>query len=246
MAAYKIPTDQLEKYKKSVHWKMMTSKGDLLAPTCNDCHGNHGATPPGVGSVANVCGTCHAIFAQKFATSVHQQIFDKACVECHSNHAVLKPSDEWLGTRTDAICATCHSGNDDKGAVAAARMRGDIERLRAGLERSGGLMARLKNAGIEQLVLTDAKKILELYTPEVHALYHQMVTKSDVKLEVLPIEYFRQIALQLSFEADLITLFKESRIIAFGWALRHANAWLPRLAGAAVAGLGAALLAQAI
>jgi urease accessory protein len=34
--------------------------------------------------------------------------------------------------------------------------------------------------------------------------------------------------------------------IAFGWALRHANAWLPRLAGAAVVGLGATLLAQAI
>jgi len=34
--------------------------------------------------------------------------------------------------------------------------------------------------------------------------------------------------------------------IAGGWALRHANAWLPRVAGAAVLGLGATLLAQAI
>ena len=34
--------------------------------------------------------------------------------------------------------------------------------------------------------------------------------------------------------------------IAFGWALRNANAWLPRVAGAAVVGLGATLLAQAI
>ena len=34
--------------------------------------------------------------------------------------------------------------------------------------------------------------------------------------------------------------------IAAGWALRHANAWLPRMAGAAVLGLGATLLAQAI
>ncbi|HYP69939.1 MAG TPA: HupE/UreJ family protein, partial [Variovorax sp.] len=33
--------------------------------------------------------------------------------------------------------------------------------------------------------------------------------------------------------------------IAVGWALRHANAWLPRLAGAGVLALGAALLAQA-
>ncbi|HEX7864793.1 MAG TPA: HupE/UreJ family protein [Variovorax sp.] len=34
--------------------------------------------------------------------------------------------------------------------------------------------------------------------------------------------------------------------IAMGWTLRHANAWLPRIAGAAVLGLGATLLAQAI
>jgi len=34
--------------------------------------------------------------------------------------------------------------------------------------------------------------------------------------------------------------------IATGWALRHANAWLPRVAGAAVVALGATLLSQAV
>jgi urease accessory protein len=34
--------------------------------------------------------------------------------------------------------------------------------------------------------------------------------------------------------------------IGLGWALRHANAWLPRVAGAAVVGLGATLLSQAV
>lgn len=34
--------------------------------------------------------------------------------------------------------------------------------------------------------------------------------------------------------------------MALGWALRHSNAWLPRVAGAAVVGLGATLLVQAI
>ncbi|MFM9926488.1 HupE/UreJ family protein [Variovorax sp. H27-G14] len=34
--------------------------------------------------------------------------------------------------------------------------------------------------------------------------------------------------------------------IALGWSLRHANAWLPRVAGAAVVALGATLLAQAV
>jgi len=34
--------------------------------------------------------------------------------------------------------------------------------------------------------------------------------------------------------------------IAMGWVLRHANAWLPRVAGAAVVALGATLLSQAV
>src|SRR6185503_16902167 len=54
-----IPSDQYEKYKTSVHAQALYEKQDLSAPTCNDCHGNHGATPPGIASVANVCGQCH-------------------------------------------------------------------------------------------------------------------------------------------------------------------------------------------
>jgi len=41
------------------------------------------------------------------------------------------------------------------------------------------------------------------------------------------------------------TLVLHAAGIAAGWALRHANAWLPRVAGAGVLGLGVALLAQA-
>ncbi|WP_174543723.1 HupE/UreJ family protein, partial [Variovorax boronicumulans] len=42
------------------------------------------------------------------------------------------------------------------------------------------------------------------------------------------------------------TLLLHAAGIALGWALRHANAWLPRVAGAAVVALGATLLAQAV
>ena len=155
MAEYKLadgtalPTSQFADYQKSVHYAALTKGNDLSAPTCNDCHGNHGAAPPGVGAVANVCGTCHAVFATKFQTSVHAQIFDKGCVECHSNHTVLKPSDDMLGSSGNAVCATCHSGADDNGAVAADRMRRGIEALKLGIGRSGELIARVSNAGIE-------------------------------------------------------------------------------------------------
>ena len=66
-----LSTSQRDDYQKSVHFDALTRQNDLSAQTCNDCHGNHGATPPGVGAVSNVCGTCHAVFATKFATSAH-------------------------------------------------------------------------------------------------------------------------------------------------------------------------------
>src|SRR6266542_3714522 len=71
MRGFKIPSDQFDNYKKSVHAKALYDKQDLSAPTCNDCHGNHGATPPGIASVANVCGQCHARQAELFQTSPH-------------------------------------------------------------------------------------------------------------------------------------------------------------------------------
>ncbi|HTM14678.1 MAG TPA: multiheme c-type cytochrome, partial [Bryobacteraceae bacterium] len=69
MQSYGIPTDQLAKWKASVHGEAMLKKQDLSAPTCNDCHGNHGAAPPSVASVANVCGTCHVRQADLFQKS---------------------------------------------------------------------------------------------------------------------------------------------------------------------------------
>jgi predicted CXXCH cytochrome family protein len=178
MSGYKLPdgtplpTNQFAEYQKSVHYAALTRGNDLSAPACNACHGNHGAAPPGVGAVANVCGTCHAVFAQKFETSVHRQIFDKGCVECHGNHAVLKPSDEMLGASGHAICATCHNSADDAGATSAGRMRGSIERLKASIGTSSALIARVRNAGIEvsaqELALAEARSHLTLARTEMH------------------------------------------------------------------------------
>jgi predicted CXXCH cytochrome family protein len=188
MAEYKgadgtaLPTSQFADYQKSVHYAALTKGNDLSAPTCNDCHGNHGATPPGVGAIANVCGTCHAVFAQKFETSVHKQIFDKGCVECHSNHAVLQPSDAMLGVTGKGICTPCHTVEDkgDKGAAAAETMRTQIEQLKTGVEQSSALIASVRNAGIEvsneELALREARTKLTLARTEMHAFEPTQVT----------------------------------------------------------------------
>ena len=184
MAGYKtdtgpLPTNQFDNYKTSVHYAALTGKRDLSAPTCNDCHGNHGAAPPGVGAIANVCGTCHSVFAERFAGSPHQDVFEKGCIECHENHAIAKPSDAMLGVGAGAICSTCHDG--DPGAKAATAMRASIDSLRSSIDHSRGLLEQLQNAGMEvgedQLRLREADSRLTLARTEVHMFRDPPVDK---------------------------------------------------------------------
>jgi predicted CXXCH cytochrome family protein len=147
-----IPSDQYAKYKTSVHAQALYERQDLSAPTCNDCHGNHGATPPGIASVANVCGQCHARQAELFQTSPHKAAFDQKelgeCITCHSNHAINKPSDQLLGTNQGALCVNCHT-QGDKGFVAAGYMRSRIDELLADVNQSTEILDRAERAGME-------------------------------------------------------------------------------------------------
>lgn len=151
MKGYNIPTDQVEKYRKSVHAEML-AQGDTAAPTCSTCHGNHGATPPGVSSVANVCGTCHVFFAQLFEKSAHQPAFARmglpGCVQCHSNHEVVKPSDGWVGVGPRAVCVNCHTAGD-KGYAGAQKMAGDLAKLRTFLGRAEEILGTAERSGME-------------------------------------------------------------------------------------------------
>jgi predicted CXXCH cytochrome family protein len=173
-----LPTDQREKYEKSVHHKAMVDRHDLSAPTCNDCHGNHGAAPPGVDAIANVCGTCHTVFATKFALSTHSLIFDRGCVECHNNHDIAQPSDAMLGTGKEALCSTCHSEGDN-GFKAAAAMRGGIDQLKTSIALSQEQIDSVENAGMDMadqaLLLREASNHLTRARTEMHAFDPKLV-----------------------------------------------------------------------
>ncbi len=95
-----LPTDQQSRYTESVHYAAMTENGDLSAPTCNDCHGNHGATPPEVRAVATVCAQCHSRPAELFTPSEIRKDLDTAgfpeCATCHGHHRIVPPGDALL------------------------------------------------------------------------------------------------------------------------------------------------------
>jgi predicted CXXCH cytochrome family protein len=152
MKPYGIPTNQYAGYNNSVHHDAMMVRGDLSAPTCTTCHGNHGATPPGVASVANVCSTCHAFQAQLFEKSPHKAAFATAgfpgCVTCHSNHEIKHPTDELIGTRGKAVCIECHT-EGDPGFKTAGEMKNRLAELDSAVARSTSILATAERAGME-------------------------------------------------------------------------------------------------
>lgn len=152
MAAYGIPINQVQLYTASVHGIALMKNRDLAAPTCNSCHGNHGAVPPGVDSVANVCGQCHARQWELFNKSPHQKAFAEnnlmACITCHEHHDIARPTDAMLGVESTANCVMCHD-KTSPGYSAAAQMKSGIVRLDQNLNAARALLERAERAGME-------------------------------------------------------------------------------------------------
>jgi hypothetical protein len=188
MQPYKIKHDQFAGYSTSVHHEALTKRGDLSAPTCTTCHGNHGAAPPGVASVVHVCSTCHVFQAQLFDASPHKAAFDAAgmpgCVTCHSNHRIVHPDDSMVGTGPQAICTTCHT-QGDAGFVVAGNFQQQLAALQSAIGRSDEVLTRAERSGMEvgeaQLELTSARDQLTKARVTLHSFTPKKF-EEDIKL----------------------------------------------------------------
>jgi hypothetical protein len=152
MKGHAISTDQFEKYNTSVHHEAMVSRGDLSAPTCTTCHGNHGAAPPGVDSVQHVCSKCHAFQDQMYEKSSHKTAFESAalpgCVVCHSNHGIIHPTDAKLGTGPQAVCMQCHTPGDTCDRARADMLRG-LTQLDDAINKAHDVLGVAESSGME-------------------------------------------------------------------------------------------------
>jgi len=157
---------QNESWRQSVHGKALLEKGDLSAPTCNHCHGNHGALPPQVDSVANACGTCHGRAAKLFADTKMKHGFEQSklpgCVTCHAtrvdagppdSHLIRVPTDELLGMEQGAVCNECHNEQQPKHGVAGAKeakaLREGLDDLKAGIDYAREILDEADHLGME-------------------------------------------------------------------------------------------------
>ncbi len=167
MAGYGIPTDQFEKFSKSVHGVALLEKQDTGAPACNDCHGNHGATPPGVTSIEQVCGHCHVNNMQYFTASRMGHAFVEkgyhGCEECHGNHGIHKTSDNMVGTQAGAVCLDCHS-EGEKGFEMAGKIHAELAGLATGYDQAVTAQQEVQRIGMDDVdigfMLQDAHQSL--------------------------------------------------------------------------------------
>jgi hypothetical protein len=152
MGRYGLSTNQVADYRQSVHAHALYEKGDTSAPTCNDCHGNHGAIPPGVDSVANVCGTCHLREGSLFRETERKLDVDlEACIQCaicHDNHAIRRPTHEMIGVGPASTCTACHAEGEET-YDHVARMGEAVLALKTRIEEAEGLLHEAERAGME-------------------------------------------------------------------------------------------------
>lgn len=116
MRPYGIPIDQVAEYRRGIHG--LTLLGKLAgvepdrAPTCIDCHGGHGSTPPETGKLHAVCGTCHSTEHRYFKAGPHygasKQVRVPGCVDCHGSHRNTLPAVGLLDRRGQGDCGACH------------------------------------------------------------------------------------------------------------------------------------------
>lgn len=115
-----------EKYDKSIHG-MLLAKGDVRAPTCNDCHTahqieTHTNTHFKQASDAR-CGTCHVDSLKHYRDTYHGKAMAlgrpnvaddvAACYDCHGDHNILpvsNPESTLSKQNIKATCAKCHPG----------------------------------------------------------------------------------------------------------------------------------------
>lgn len=184
MKKYGIATDQYAKYNTSVHHQDLVVAGDLSAPTCTTCHGNHGAVPPGVDKVQNVCAKCHIFQAQMYEKSTHRTAFDQAglpgCVVCHSNHGIQVPTDAKLSAGSQGVCMQCHTPGD-KCDQARVTMLAGLTQLDQAVKAADLQLAQAESVGMDvteaRMGQNQAKDALTKARVAIHSFHPDVVNE---------------------------------------------------------------------
>jgi len=162
MATYKLPSDQLEKFRTSVHGTALFVDQHPLAPTCATCHGSHGAAD--VQGITAACGHCHSRTLEYFNQSPHHKAVQAGkmseCTSCHGFHDTPPPSLALF----DTACPTCHAA-DSPGFATAQKLKTLLTQAQQELET-----AKVELAQVERLAPTAERFRPRLQQAQAHYL----------------------------------------------------------------------------
>lgn len=179
MSKYSLNGDEYEQYSKGIHGIKLLEYKDLNVPTCTTCHGNHGAAPPGVSEVANMCGKCHINTRDYFVKSIHYKK-GVECANCHENHNIqsLKVANDFnlnkMMLRYDEICIKCHTEKDQKYTKFSNHLKRLIKQTQQKLNTAEKLLKKGVSTGIyvdkEMILSQEAKTHLTEFAVIQHSL----------------------------------------------------------------------------
>jgi predicted CXXCH cytochrome family protein len=98
------------------------------------------------------------------------------CAACHSNHDVVHPTDELIGTASPAVCVTCHD-KGEAGYQAADLVHRRLAELNGRIAGADEILKRAARAGMEvskasfelndaRDSLTNARVVLHTFSPD--------------------------------------------------------------------------------
>lgn len=197
MGKYGLPSNAYAGFARSLHGKRLLA-GDIRAvPSCVSCHGSHGATPPGVREIGNVCGQCHTKERDLVDASPHGAATQAGkmaeCNSCHGHHYIPPPTSGMLET----LCVKCHAVGSDASQVGQRMLSliRDEERKVALAEQELNEMRRegQEVAGMEAM-LRQAKMADVLTAQDQHSMDPDRVEQHTVLAGATGQEIIDQIA----------------------------------------------------
>lgn len=194
MAKHGLSSDVVERFRTSVHGIALLDERARGAPSCSDCHGSHGAVPPGVTDVPQVCGHCHTNTEEQYRKSPHHAKGDQfscrtchdkptetsidyrrgGCTACHDTHAIAKPDATMYEGDAVGRCGHCHRQADAKvDAVKSVILEGTAD-LRRRVDHTRGRLLEAKEKGLflkdEDEFLRESERALVSVWPLSHSL----------------------------------------------------------------------------
>ncbi len=180
MKGYGLPTDQVEKYRKSYHaqilYGLVPDKNPALAPTCASCH-THSPLLPSATDVPEICGRCHSVTAKYYKDSPHfvslSDVGVPRCIDCHGNHAILFPTTEMFSSSEEGHCGACHDESSPEYQT-GQKIRSQLVAAQDGVAAMEKELSSLEHSGRNLSDLQDlqeqAKTNLTEAIPIVHTL----------------------------------------------------------------------------